>query len=320
MAFTFNGTTKTITLSLGTVSFSTVDRYSSWKLWWVTDDNAKYLPAFKVVGGDPTSGGNSITPYFFLDNGWKVRPQEANHTLDINGILITIDNSDPFTDTIGNWRIVIKNVVPIYAENTSAVISGDVNIDTTQIATDIWSYNNRTLTVTTGLTSTQEAKLDAIKARTDKLTFDNTNHLLSYLDDKTGYTLTYDDKLLLANIVEQEIINEADAEKVLTAITDKIASVNPNLGDITTSSIASAVWGYVNRGLTVASGLTVEQNQLLEDIASNSAVTRKSITNKVSIFPQADGDIIVVYDEDGVTPIFRTHVSTDKTQRIRLVN
>jgi hypothetical protein len=85
------------------------------------------------------------------------------------------------------------------------------------------------------------------------------------------------------------------------------------------NAISDNVWSYASRSLTVASGLTIEQNALLEQIASDSSITRKSITNKVSIFPQVDGDIIVVYDEDGVTPVFRTQVSKDKTQRIVLV-
>lgn len=54
-------------------------------------------------------------------------------------------------------------------------------------------------------------------------------------------TLTTGERTAVANEVESQIINEADAEKVLTAITDKIASVNPSLGDLTLSAIALQV-------------------------------------------------------------------------------
>lgn len=54
-------------------------------------------------------------------------------------------------------------------------------------------------------------------------------------------TLTTGERTAIANEVEAQIINEADAEQVLTAITDKIASVNPSLGGLTLSAIASQV-------------------------------------------------------------------------------
>jgi hypothetical protein len=47
--------------------------------------------------------------------------------------------------------------------------------------------------------------------------------------------------LAVANKVEAEIIDETDSEKVLKAITDKIASVNPDLSGLTLLAIASAV-------------------------------------------------------------------------------
>ena len=45
----------------------------------------------------------------------------------------------------------------------------------------------------------------------------------------------------LAAVVEAAIISEVDGELVLKAITDKIASVNPTLGELSLSAIASAV-------------------------------------------------------------------------------
>jgi hypothetical protein len=53
-------------------------------------------------------------------------------------------------------------------------------------------------------------------------------------------TLTTTERTAIANEVENQIIDDTDSEKVLTAITDKIASVNPSLGDLTLAAIASA--------------------------------------------------------------------------------
>jgi hypothetical protein len=57
----------------------------------------------------------------------------------------------------------------------------------------------------------------------------------------SAMTLTSGERTAIANAVEAEIIDETDSEKVLTAITNKIASVNPDLGGLTVGAIASAV-------------------------------------------------------------------------------
>lgn len=60
-------------------------------------------------------------------------------------------------------------------------------------------------------------------------------------NDKTGYALTTGERASIATQVESQIINDADSNAVLTAITDKIASVNPSLGGLTLSGIAAQV-------------------------------------------------------------------------------
>jgi hypothetical protein len=116
MNITFDGDNKLMVCGSGTTELNIRKLYSMWKEWVMQDDNMKYLSAFRVVGGDPTVGDKIITPYFFLLNGWKIRPQKANHTLKVDGILLTDDDSDPFTDVDGNYRIAIQAIVPIYTE------------------------------------------------------------------------------------------------------------------------------------------------------------------------------------------------------------
>ena len=91
MALAFDGSTKVITLTTGTTVVSVRDLWSRWVDWFLTEDNSKYLPAFINVGGDDIdiSAGTKIPIYAFLMNGWKIKPQEANHTLTIqDGILL----------------------------------------------------------------------------------------------------------------------------------------------------------------------------------------------------------------------------------------
>lgn len=76
---------------------------------------------------------------------------------------------------------------------------------------------------------------------------------------RSGYTLTSGERTAIANEVEAQIIDETDSEKVLKAITDKIASVNPSLAGLTLPAIANAVWTAGVRTLTGAddsSGVT----------------------------------------------------------------
>jgi hypothetical protein len=54
-------------------------------------------------------------------------------------------------------------------------------------------------------------------------------------------TLTPAERTATANEVENQIIDETDSEKVLTAITNKIASVNPSLAGLTLAAIAAQV-------------------------------------------------------------------------------
>jgi hypothetical protein len=75
----------------------------------------------------------------------------------------------------------------------------------------------------------------------DTVTTTTTASALTTNNDKTGYALTSGERTAIANEVEAQIIDETDSEKVLTAITDKIAAVNPSLAGLTLSAIAAQV-------------------------------------------------------------------------------
>lgn len=121
MAITFDGVTKVITLTAGTTELDVLDLYSRWKDW-VTLDNANFLPAFEAVGGNPidVSSGTSVPLYAFLTNGWRVRPQSANHTLYVfGGVLLVAGGGDPFIDPIGSYVVRINYQQPVQAITVS---------------------------------------------------------------------------------------------------------------------------------------------------------------------------------------------------------
>lgn len=140
--FEFDGINRIISLDLGVVDFEVIDLYSRWKEW-VLDENAKFPNAFSVVGGEPinSDGSQVISPYFFFINGWKLRPQEADHNLTIDGNLLSIDGRQPTIGTLGNHSVNVRTIL---------------------------SVNSTTTTVDTSLTKEQlrEAVIEALKATT----------------------------------------------------------------------------------------------------------------------------------------------------------
>lgn len=84
-------------------------------------------------------------------------------------------------------------------------------------------------------------------------------------------TLTSGERTAIANEVEAQIIDDTDSEKVLTAITDKIASVNPDLSGLTLSAIASSVWSNGTRLLTAGTNIVLAKGTGLTGLNDLSA-------------------------------------------------
>lgn len=96
------------------------DLYSRWKDW-VLSGNAGFLPAFSTVGGDIPA----IPLYLFLENGWRVVPQQADHTLTVVGGVFEVQGGgDPFVDPAGSYKIRINRQVPGIAIGYSAGAGG----------------------------------------------------------------------------------------------------------------------------------------------------------------------------------------------------
>lgn len=144
MAISFDGATKTITLSLGTTELDVQDLWSRWVDWVLTPgDNSKYLFAMDTVGGQDidTSAGTSIPIYVFLKNSWKIKPQEANHTLTVSGGILLVDGGgDPFTNTTGTYRVNVRYSQPVQAitVSTGGGGGGGGGASASQIADAVW--------------------------------------------------------------------------------------------------------------------------------------------------------------------------------------
>jgi hypothetical protein len=117
VALSFDGSTKVVSITTDT-ELNVKNLWSRYVDWFLTSDNSKYGIAMTFTGADDidVSAGTSIPVYLYLQNGWKVKPKEANHTLSVtNGILLTSDGSTPYQATSGSYNVVIRDQQPVQA-------------------------------------------------------------------------------------------------------------------------------------------------------------------------------------------------------------
>jgi hypothetical protein len=117
MPVTFDPATKRIILDSAAVTAT--ELYSRWVDWVVLSDNVKYPQAFFSTGGDDLGSGLSIPPYYFLANGWRVRPMESNHNLTITGNLFVDGGGVPVVSTLGTFQVNVNYTVPVQAQGIS---------------------------------------------------------------------------------------------------------------------------------------------------------------------------------------------------------
>lgn len=142
MAITLDPATKR--LILDSASVTAKDIFRAWADWMLLSDNSKYLPAFSATGGDDLGSGLSIPPYYFLLNGWRVRPMEASHNLTITGNLFVEGGGVPVVSTLGVFQVNVNYTVPVQAQAVST--SGTTGPSASEIATAVWAKSLESLT------------------------------------------------------------------------------------------------------------------------------------------------------------------------------
>ncbi len=122
---TFNGPNKLIILDNSTL-VSVRDIYSSWVNWIATSDNIKYPLALTTIGDPPV-----VPCYFYLQNGFKIKPYAGSYTLTLNdGFLYTSDSSDPFVSSGGiEPRIIYQNPVLAVGYSSGSAVTSQDKID-----------------------------------------------------------------------------------------------------------------------------------------------------------------------------------------------
>lgn len=170
--------------------------------------------------------------------------------------LVAYDPDDAATLGLTNLDATVSSrLAPTVAGRTLDVSTGgEAGIDwgnignpTTTVAlsgttvatlTNAPSDSSGVTTLLSRLTGTRAGYLDNLSGGAVALA---SGVIVTTNNDKTGYALTSGERTAIANEVEAQIIDDTDSEKVLEAITDKIAAVNPDLGGLTVAAIASQV-------------------------------------------------------------------------------
>ena len=135
MSYSFDGVNKIISIASQT-AMSVLDIYSRAIDWIVTGDNAKYEFPFKTVGGDDVDVASStkIPIYAFLRAGWRIKPMESNHTLNVTaGVLLVDGGGDPFINTTGAFVVRVNYSQPVQAITVATGGGGGAS------ANDIWN-------------------------------------------------------------------------------------------------------------------------------------------------------------------------------------
>ena len=273
---TFDGANKLIIINDGETSIDIgIDMYSAWKEWaqWIQNDNLKFDIPFKVVGGDPTIGDNVITSYYFLINGWRIRPFEGNHTLQIDGIVLVEGGGDPFVSTLDNWNVGIQAVIPLKAEtiiidNTQELDTDAPTWDTTIGVIDAYQ-DGQQITVRWGSATdvSQEVYYNVYISELEnslwqfKLGSFGSN-ITNVSTEFDGITLLQSGTQYFIGVRAMDKYGNEDINTNYTAVTFSGVTAGDSLTAEDITAISSAVWSESTRTLT-GGGLSDEQNDEL---------------------------------------------------------
>jgi len=140
---TFDGPNRLILVNNGETNLDVlIDIYSDWKEWAEQLDNLKYTVAISTIGGESIGAGQFVGATFFLENGWRIRSWEGDHSLVVNGNLFTRESGEfPFIPAIGRYSInyIMARSQLIQAIEVPNTGSGAV-VDTNAIAAAVWDY------------------------------------------------------------------------------------------------------------------------------------------------------------------------------------
>ena len=123
---TFDGLNKLIYVNPEVTEISVKqDIYSNWKEWAQVRTNSSFLPAIRVVGGDPITGTSDFTgDTYFLINGWRII---IDHGFTISGVIFSDDFATPYVEAEGA-KLVLNKVAALVQTVAPQINAEDLNV------------------------------------------------------------------------------------------------------------------------------------------------------------------------------------------------
>jgi hypothetical protein len=298
----FDGVNKTITVTdTGDINITVDEIYSRWKDW--VFDYPQYEAAFRFVGGDPTVGLDSLGVTYFIINGWKFKPYEGNHVLDIVGNLYQEGGGNPYLTTTG-YTIVIRqnvsNIVEIKSVTTESnekiEYLGSIFLDESSIYSSA-IYPNGTISnpinnVAGALTLANYYGFNTIKVLTNigfsgisNTTISNIN----FIGQNPNIQLTHYNNILFNNVLFDNFIIDSDFinSEIIIKNSTIINSLNMN-GTINSSQLKGVI--KIDDNLVIADSYSTRLNSVVL-----SPIINMNLSNTTSLqIKNHSGDLNII--------------------------
>jgi len=261
---TFDGPNKLIIINANVADLDIkTDVYSAWKRWVMRDNNAAYLAALRVTGGDPIGGGQFTGDVYFLINNWRMF---IDHTCMVTGVLYSDDYDSPWMPA-GGTNIVTNKVSAL----TNTVSTSGSTLSVSQITNGVWNEPTSTHTQSGSFGKLQQLVYDlteAIKVVTDAT-------LVKATETKDETILIKDDTTYIRSGVwapdeKKQLRHRLSIDGIQTA-------------PVTTNGTLAAI----NTKLDTVESIVID---LLKYEANKKVVNKSAKT-------------LTIYEDDGVTPL-----------------
>lgn len=207
-----------------------VDLYSDAKEEWKTNSELnRYKFPFRVIGGDETVPPEVAPLYLYLCYGWRLRPDEASHTLKlVNGTLLVDEDPaiDPVVSTEGDYNVMVRDVVPIRA--TQIQVEGDGNPDG---GGDVWTPTEQAqirdaLGIDGVRVAAMEGQLQDVKLETNKIEgvrveTDRIQDVIDEVDRETDSIQEVVDEIHSSSVTKIRIITYTNTTQATQARVDR---------------------------------------------------------------------------------------------------
>jgi hypothetical protein len=253
----FDGINRLIIITPNASSISVkTDIYSAWKEWLSLRDNAKFLPAIRTTGGDPTGNSQYTGDVYFLINNWRIL---VDHSCDVDGVIYSDDFPSPFIQQEGTQIVTNKVSALVNIVSTSGTVGGDVPT-ASEVANAVWTNTSRTLTQTPTYNGPSVVQI---------------RQELDTNSSKLQQLVTNTQSIPSANTI-------ADAVRVeLTPELTKIMTLENNPG-LTVSQATMLAELYAIMGLDPTKPLIVTQNQRTAGAGINQNITTSQTQTTVT--------------------------------------